>query len=104
MCGELVEGTKSSGVARVARVARPAELAGGPLALPQNWVALVNAPLTVAEESALRRSIRRGQPIGKQEWAQSVVKSFALESTQRNQGRPRKHTPSGPALLFENGF
>ncbi len=84
---------------------RPA-LAAGPVALGPRWVEGVNAALTRAEEEALRRCTRRGQPYGSAAWVQRVVEAHGLHSTQRRPGRPRKGLNPGQPLLFdldENG-
>src|SRR5947209_5319642 len=60
-CGSLVR--------RLRGVAEPAvELGVGPVPLPRDWRAWVNAPQTPAEEEAVRRCRRRGQPYGSTAW------------------------------------
>jgi putative transposase len=50
----------------------------------------VNRPETERELEAVRRSVVRGQPFGDEGWQQRMAKTFGLESTFRQQGRPRK--------------
>jgi putative transposase len=76
-------------------------LSAGPVALPANWTEWVNTPQTNAEEAAIRRCGRRGQPFGTAEWVEKTVKSFGLQSTQRPPGRPLRPSQPGQLLLFE---
>jgi putative transposase len=66
---------------------RPA-LATGPVRLAADWAEWVNAPQTLAEEAALRRCARRGEPFGSAAWVERTVESFGLHSTRRPPGRP----------------
>jgi putative transposase len=66
-----------------------------PVAMPAQWTELVNAPQSEAELTALRRSVARGRPYGKDAWVQRTVQRLGLESTIRPRGRPRKgETPA----------
>jgi putative transposase len=65
-----------------------------PIARPKDWVARVNAAMSAAEEEAVSRSIRRGQPFGSLEWQVSSANRFGLESSFRPRGRP-KGPPNG---------
>lgn len=56
---------------------------------PRNWVRYVNEPMTQAEEEAMRRSLRRGCPLGQQKWMEKVAGSLGLGHTLRSVGRPR---------------
>jgi putative transposase len=79
-------------------LARRAALAPGPgpalspwpIDPPADWVERVNAPLSPAEEEALRRAIRRGQPFGAPDWQATTAARLGLDSTLRPRGRPRK--------------
>ena len=64
-------------------------LAAWPLAVPSQWVRLVNRPETEAMLQTLRRCVNRGQPFGTQSWIDKCVKRLGLESTLRPRGRPR---------------
>jgi putative transposase len=68
-------------------------LSGWPLALPDEWVAHVNAPQTEAELEALRRSVRRGCPFGSAGWQQQMAARQGLTHTLRPVGRPKKPPP-----------
>ena len=61
-----------------------------PIKRPANWAERVNAPLSPAEEEALQRSIRRGQPLGEPEWQALTADRLGLGSTLRPFGRPKK--------------
>lgn len=60
-----------------------------PVSLPRDWVELVNQPLTAAELSAVRESLRRGRPYGEPSWVQAAAHRFDLTDTLRPAGRPR---------------
>jgi putative transposase len=70
-------------------------LSDGPVAWPQNWVALVNQPHTDSELLALRRSVQRGQPFGAEPWTKRTAARLGLESTLRARGRPKKVSKKG---------
>jgi putative transposase len=71
------------------------ELVEGPLALPSDWVALVNAAQTEAELTALRRCVERGQPYGSETWVKRTSVRMGLTSTLRPRGRPKKVNNKG---------
>ena len=77
------------------------ELSTGPVSLPHDWTEWVNAQLTVAEEGAIRRCSRRGQPFGRETWVEAMVKHHSLQSTRRRPGRPARASPPGQLLLFD---
>ena len=77
------------------------KLTAGPVPLPAHWTEWVNAPQTTAEEAAMRRSGRRGQPFGTAAWVEKTVKSFGLQSTHRRPGRSPRASHPGQLLLFE---
>jgi len=66
-------------------------LAPWPLSQPRNWLAHVEQPLSDAELEALRRSVRRGSPLGGAAWTLRTAKRLGLEFTLRSRGRPRKN-------------
>ena len=47
-------------------------------------------PQSESEEEAIRKSITRGSPYGKDNWVDRVIKKFELEVTVRRRGRPKK--------------
>ena len=66
-----------------------------PIERPPDWKLRVNMPMSPAEEEAMQRCIRRGQPYGSASWQQETAARLGLESTFRSQGRPSKKTPNG---------
>jgi putative transposase len=61
-----------------------------PLPCPRNWIEMVNTPQTGAELDAVRTAIRRGRPLGSENWQRRIAKRLNLESTLRPRGRPKK--------------
>ena len=55
-----------------------------------NWIDYVNEPQSDSELSAIRRSVKRGCPLGNESWTTEIVARLKLESTLRPHGRPRK--------------
>jgi putative transposase len=64
-------------------------LSASPVAIPGNWLSLVNEPQTEAELAALRTSAQRGTPFGGPRWTKRAAEALCLESTLRPRGRPR---------------
>ena len=72
-------------------------LADWPLALPLDWLEIVNRPQSAGELEALRRSVNRDAPYGDSAWQRVTAARYNLEHTLRPRGRPRKGpTPSLP--------
>ncbi len=65
-------------------------LADGPLPLPARWVQHVNRAQHEGELQAIRRSVQRGQPYGKEPWIATTAGRLGLESTLRPRGRPKR--------------
>jgi len=65
-------------------------LSAWPLPMPRSWKALVNEPQTEGELEAIRRSVSRSRPYGKDDWVKATAKQLGLESTLRSRGRPKK--------------
>jgi putative transposase len=61
-----------------------------PLVCPHDWVKIVNTPQTDAELAEVRTSIRRGRPLGSDDWQQRIAEQLDLESTLRPRGRPKR--------------
>jgi putative transposase len=61
-----------------------------PLPRPADWVRHVNRAQSEAEVEAIRRSLRRGRPLGQSDWVEQTAKRLGLESTLRDRGRPKK--------------
>jgi putative transposase len=66
-----------------------------PVARPSDWLARVNAALGPAEEEALQRSLRRGQPFGAAAWQAATASRLGLGSSLKPIGRPRKDRENG---------
>src|SRR5262249_35635186 len=71
------------------------QLSAGPVALPANWLPLVNAAQTEGEVEALRRCVERGQRYGGESWVQRAAARLGLASTLRRRGRPEKPAKKG---------
>jgi putative transposase len=67
-------------------------LSTGPVPLGKLWTDHVNQPQTEAELEAIRRSVIRGQPFGRERWQTKISRQLGLEYTLRPRGRPRKET------------
>ena len=72
-------------------IAEGPPLSKGPLALPSQWLRLVNRPETQEELESVRRSVKRGQPFGSDAWVKKTCVKMNLECTLVPQGRPRIH-------------
>lgn len=68
----------------------PTWLAPWPIEQPRDWLNWVNEPQTATELEPLRRSVRRGQPYGSEDWVQAMAQSLRLGCTLRARGRPIK--------------
>jgi putative transposase len=64
-----------------------------PAPQPEGWVDYVDELQTEAELEAVRRSVRRGQPLGSALWDKRTAERMGLESTFRPIGRLRKASP-----------
>ena len=74
-----------------------------PVPYPSDWLNLVNTPLTIAEEEAVRRCSRRGRPFGSTAWTEQTVRKLELEITLHPPGRPRNNRIDYHPSLFDNG-
>jgi putative transposase len=66
-----------------------------PMECPSDWVQRVNQPLTDAELSSIRTSIKRGRPLGSPQWTELTAMKLGLTHTLRRPGRPRKGCGEG---------
>ncbi len=66
-----------------------------PIDKPPDWTLRVSTPMTPAEEEAVHRSIRRGQPYGSAHWQKRTAVRLGLESTFRPRGSPVKTPNNG---------
>ncbi len=74
------------------RNCHPIPLAPWPILRPTNWVEFVNGDDNDSDLKALRRTLRRNQPIGEPEWQMAVAPFVGL--SMRSIGRPRKRSPT----------
>jgi putative transposase len=65
-------------------------LADWPVARPADWRRFVNRAEPAADLDALRASSQRGRPFGALPWRDDIVRRFALDSTLRPRGRPKR--------------
>ncbi|MEI7460717.1 MAG: transposase [Pirellula sp.] len=64
-------------------------LSAWPVRRTPNWLDYVNEPQTELELAAIRRSVKRGCPLGEQGWTSKIIERLGLESTIRPHGRPK---------------
>ena len=93
---ERAQDRRWSSLGRYTKVGKKARqlLAPWPIDRPGNWTTRVNRAESQQELDAIRRSVRRGQPYGSEQWSERVVQALGLQSTLRSRGRPRKPTPN----------
>ena len=60
-----------------------------PVRRSPNWMEYVNEPQSEFELTAIRRSVKRGCPLGEETWTLKIIERLGLESTIRPQGRPK---------------
>lgn len=72
----------------------------GPLAVPRNWVKLVNTPQTEGELAAVRHAAVRGSPYGSAAWRVQTAQRMGLQATLRPEGRPRKPVEEETPMVF----
>ena len=65
-------------------------LAEGPVPRHADWRTWVDGPETEAELAALRQSVARGAPFGREVWQKRTVAALGLQSTMVPLGRPKK--------------
>ena len=61
-----------------------------PVERPANWAEEVNRPWTESDLARVRRSVRKGLPLGEAAWVERTAKLLGLETALRSPGRPRK--------------
>jgi len=85
---------------RLARHAKAQQwLHPGPVPLPADWCAQVNAPQTEVDLEAQRRSVARGRPFGSVAWQKRTAVRLGAEFTLKARGRPKKRAkPQGKTL------
>ena len=65
-------------------------LSDWPLPRPARWSTRVNACETQAELEVLRKSVRRGSPLGSPAWQKRIAMRLCVEHSLRPRGRPSK--------------
>lgn len=69
---------------------KPELLSSWPVRRYPKWLERVNEPLSEKELAAVRKCAQRGQPLGDENWVESIARRLNLESTMRPRGRPGK--------------
>lgn len=64
-------------------------LAESPSPLPRNYAQWIDAPEPSEDLSAIRISVLKGVPYGRNSWRESMIEKYELEATTRNPGRPK---------------
>jgi putative transposase len=65
-------------------------LSESPTPFPKNYLSWINTPDKEEDVVALRNSVNKGLPFGKDGWVDNMVDKYKLETTRRAVGRPRK--------------
>lgn len=70
----------------------PKVLTPWPTPRSPDWLSRVNAALSDAELTAIRRCVNRGSPFGDEKWTETTSRRLGLDSTLRPRGRPKKES------------
>ncbi len=62
----------------------------GPQELPENWPSLVNKAMPKSDVADICNSIKRGAPLGDDQWRLQIAAELNLQSTLNPRGRPKK--------------
>jgi hypothetical protein len=62
-----------------------------PVDHPADWLEIVNEPLPEEELARVHASVRKGRPLGADDWVASAARRLGLGHTLRGKGRPKKH-------------
>lgn len=68
----------------------PVALVTSPIALPADWVNVVNEPHTEEELAAIRNSVNRQCPYGAADWTRRTAEELGLAPSLARRGRPRR--------------
>jgi len=60
-----------------------------PTTVPNNYLQLLNQPMTTVEEGVLERSEEKSIPYGKDSWIDKTVKKYGIEQVLKGVGRPK---------------
>jgi putative transposase len=72
-------------------------LSVSPIPLGPQWARHINQPQSEGEVAAIRESLQRGRPFGREAWQRKVSRQLGLEHTFRHRGRPRKNPKADSA-------
>jgi putative transposase len=72
------------------RGGKPLILSAWPVDRPAHWDKLVNKPMEEEELERVRTSVRRGLPLGDEQWVDRIARRLGLQFTLRDVGRPKK--------------
>jgi putative transposase len=79
-------------------------IAEWPIAKPSSWLTYLNTPTPLDEWKRLQRSLRRGAPVGPEDWTKAIAATYGLGYTLQPPGRRRvseKFDPTGePSSLL----
>ena len=62
-----------------------------PIARPRTWVAMMNRAQNEAEEKAIQKCLRKGQPYGSDQFVTQSAVRLQLNHTLRSRGRPKRN-------------
>lgn len=62
-----------------------------PMQLPNDYLSWINTAESPEEIETIRHSVNKGVPYGRQQWIDSMVTTYHMETTLRGAGRPKKH-------------
>ena len=65
-------------------------ISAGPVELPNNWAGLVDILPWENDLAKIEQCIRRGTPLGQDNWTRQTAKRLLLTSTLQPRGRPKK--------------
>jgi putative transposase len=69
-------------------------VSAGPVELPDSWDELVDVLTGEDELKRIERCIRRGTPLGQDDWVRKTAERLSLTSTLRPRGRPKQEKGS----------
>lgn len=69
-------------------------VSAGPVELPDGWAELVDVLTGEDELKRIERCIRRGTPLGQDDWVRKTAQRLSLTSTLRPRGRPKQRKGS----------
>ncbi len=70
----------------------PLRIVNGPVVLPDNWIKLADILPNEPDLRKLENCIRRGCPLGHDDWVRDTAERLELDLTLRPRGRPKKQT------------